>query len=56
MKIGRVVVGGIVAMVVSSIFGAITCGGIFNWVYKLEPTNVWKNMECPNKHTNYQKR
>jgi len=25
----------------------VTCGGVFNWVYKLEPTNVWKPMEGP---------
>ena len=41
----------IIATVAVTIFdavvGAITCGGIFNWVYKLEPINVWKPMEAP---------
>jgi hypothetical protein len=47
MKIGKIIIAGAVTTVVSSILGAVTCGGIFNWVYKLEPTNVWKNMESP---------
>ncbi len=47
IKVGKVFIAGVVATIISSIIGAITCGGIFNWVYKLEPTNVWKNMEGP---------
>ncbi len=46
MKVGRMLVAAIVVTVFNAIVGAVTCGGIFNWVYKLEPTNVWKPMEC----------
>ncbi|MBU1853469.1 MAG: hypothetical protein KJ957_05450 [Candidatus Omnitrophica bacterium] len=45
MRIGRVIVGGVVVTVFDAIVGAVTCGGVFNWVYKLEPVNVWKPME-----------
>jgi len=27
------------------VFGIITCGGMFNWIYSIEPTTVWKPME-----------
>jgi hypothetical protein len=47
MKIGKILIAGVAATVVSSILGMVTCGGVFNWVYKLEPINVWKNMEGP---------
>ena len=47
MKIGKVLVAGLAVSVFGAIFAGVTCGGIFNWVYKLEPTNVWKPMEGP---------
>ncbi len=45
MKIGRLIVSSVANTVLGSIVGALTCGGIFSWVYKLEPTNVWRPME-----------
>lgn len=45
MKIGKVLVAGIVVTVFNAIVGALTCGHFFNWVYKLEPVNVWKPMD-----------
>ncbi|MDD5432827.1 MAG: hypothetical protein PHO70_07610 [Candidatus Omnitrophica bacterium] len=45
MKIGKVVLAGVAVTVFNAILGMVTCGGIFSWVYKLEPTNVWKPME-----------
>ncbi|MBI5874158.1 MAG: hypothetical protein HZB36_08520 [Candidatus Omnitrophica bacterium] len=42
MKIGKIVIAGVVLTIFNAIVGSITCGGVFNWVYKLEPTNVWK--------------
>lgn len=42
MKIGKILIAAVVALIFSVILGALTCGGIFSWVYKLEPTNVWK--------------
>lgn len=47
MKIGKILIAGIVVTIFNMIVGAVTCGGIFNWVYKLEPTNVWKPMDGP---------
>jgi hypothetical protein len=47
MRIGKILIAGVAATLVSSILGMVTCGGVFNWVYKLEPINVWKNMEGP---------
>jgi len=45
MKIGKVLVAAVVISVVNMILGMVTCGGIFSWVYKLEPINVWKPMQ-----------
>lgn len=47
MKIGRILIAGVVVTVFNAIFGGITCGALFNWVYELEPTNIWKPMEGP---------
>ena len=47
MKLIRIFIAGIVITIFDAIVGAITCGGIFNWVYQLEPINVWKPMEGP---------
>lgn len=45
MKIGKVLIAGITVAIFNAIVGMVTCGGIFSWVYKLEPTNVWKPMD-----------
>lgn len=45
MKAVKIMLAGIVLTVFNAIVGAVTCGGVFSWVYKLEPTNVWKPME-----------
>lgn len=47
MKPGKMIIATIVITVFNAIVGAVTCGGIFSWVYKLEPVNVWKPMEAP---------
>ncbi|MBU1083751.1 MAG: hypothetical protein KKG84_01530 [Candidatus Omnitrophica bacterium] len=44
---GKILVAGIVVSIFNAIVGMVTCGGIFSWVYKLEPTNIWKPMEGP---------
>ena len=44
MKIGRMLIAGIAVTIFNAIVGMVTCGGIFSWVYKLEPTNIWKPM------------
>ncbi len=45
MKIGKGVLAAVVATVFNSVAGMVFCGGIFNWVYKLEPVNIWKPMD-----------
>jgi hypothetical protein len=47
MKIGKILIAAIALSIFGVIFGTATCGGMFNWVYKLEPTNVWKPMDGP---------
>ena len=47
MKIGKILIAALALSVFGMIFGALTCGWLFNWVYKLEPTNVWKPMAGP---------
>ena len=45
MNIKRVIAAAIVATIVGFIYSWVTCGWLFQWVYTLEPTNVWKPME-----------
>lgn len=45
MKISKVLIATIIVSIFNLIVSMLTCGGFFNWVYKLEPTNVWKPME-----------
>lgn len=48
MKTGKILIAAVAVSVFSVILGGITCGGIFSWVYKLEPTNVWRpTYSCP---------
>lgn len=47
MKIGKILIAALVVSLFSAIFAGVTCGWLFNWVYKLEPTNVWKPMDGP---------
>jgi hypothetical protein len=47
MKISKILVAALAVSLFGAIFAGVTCGGVFNWVYKLEPTNVWKPMVGP---------
>ncbi|MFA6142258.1 MAG: hypothetical protein WC738_03080 [Candidatus Omnitrophota bacterium] len=47
MKIGKVLIASLAVSIFGAIFGAVTCGWLFNWVYKIEPTNVWRTMDGP---------
>jgi len=47
MKIGKMLMAALVVSVFNTIVGGLTCGWLFNWVYKIEPTNVWKAMDGP---------
>ena len=47
MKAGKIIIATVAITIFDAIIGAITCGGIFNWVYKLDPVSLWKPMEAP---------
>jgi len=47
MKIGRILLAMVAVLVLHALFMLVTCCGIFSWVYKLQPTNVWKPMYGP---------
>lgn len=47
MKIGKILIAAAALSLFGAVFGGLTCGWLFNWVYKLEPTNVWRPMEGP---------
>ena len=47
MKLVRILVASVAVTVFNVVVGGLTCGWLFNWVYKIEPTNVWKPMEAP---------
>ncbi|MBN1553866.1 MAG: hypothetical protein JXA11_03920 [Phycisphaerae bacterium] len=43
----RIILAGIGAMVFDVVIAGLTCGWLFNWVYTLEPTNVWRPLQAP---------
>lgn len=45
MKVKKLIITTVVLAVLNSIWGWLTCGWLFNWVYQLEPMNVWVNPE-----------
>ncbi|MEI8349878.1 MAG: hypothetical protein WCI77_06970 [Candidatus Omnitrophota bacterium] len=47
MKIEKIIITALAVSLFGAIFSGVTCGWLFNWVYKLEPTNVWKPMDGP---------
>ena len=47
MKRGKILIAALAVWLFGAIFSAISCGWLFNWVYKLEPVNVWKPMDGP---------
>lgn len=38
----KVLLAGLAAFGISLVFGFLTCGWLFNWVYLLEPVSIWK--------------
>ena len=44
MKKVKVLIAGLAVTIFNLAFGMVTCGGVFSWVYKLEPVNIWKPM------------
>jgi hypothetical protein len=47
MKIGKILAAAFAVSLFGAVFAGLTCGWMFNWVYKLEPVNVWKPMDGP---------
>lgn len=47
MKIGKIAIAGAAVTVFDMVVGGVSCGWLFNWVYKIEPVNVWKPMSGP---------
>ncbi len=45
MKTGRILIAAAAVTIFNTIVNMITCGGMFRWVYSIEPTNVWKPTE-----------
>lgn len=42
MKTGRILIAGAAVTVFNLVAGRALGGGVFNWVYKLEPTQIWR--------------
>lgn len=47
MKIGKILIAALAVSLFGAIFAGVTCGWLFSWVYKIEPTNVWRPMDGP---------
>lgn len=47
MKIWRIIIAGVAVSVFNAVIGGLTCGWLFSWVYEIEPTNIWKQMDAP---------
>ncbi|MCQ9208376.1 MAG: hypothetical protein NG712_03270 [Omnitrophica bacterium] len=45
MKFGRIILAGFVVGILNAVWGSLTCGKFFSWVYRLEPIFVWKSLE-----------
>ncbi len=42
INVGKLVTAAIVITIVGMVIGFLACGWLFNWIYGIEPTNVWK--------------
>ena len=45
MKMGKVLIAGVAVTIFNTVVAMVTCGSMFNWVYQIDPTYVWKPME-----------
>jgi hypothetical protein len=45
MKIKKLLITSIAITIFDIIVGMACCGGIFLWVYKIEPVNLWRPMD-----------
>ncbi|MFH1691168.1 MAG: hypothetical protein ABIC68_01150 [Candidatus Omnitrophota bacterium] len=46
-KTGKVLLAALAVSVFHMVFGALTCGWLFSWVYTIEPVNIWRHMDGP---------
>lgn len=44
----KIILPAIAVTIFGFIWGWLTCGWLFNWVYTLEPTSIWKPSEAMN--------
>jgi hypothetical protein len=44
MKAAKILIAGLVLSIFNALVGMVTCGGFFSWIYKLQPTEIWKPM------------
>lgn len=42
MRWGRILLADVAVTAFGAVYGAITCGWLFKWVYAIAPTEVWK--------------
>jgi len=47
MKYWRILIAAVAVTVFSTVVAGITCGWLFKWVYEIEPTNIWRQMDAP---------
>jgi len=45
MNIKKILISGVLIWIINTIIRFITCGWLFSWVYKLQPTNIWVDQE-----------
>nr|VFK40432.1 MAG: hypothetical protein BECKTC1821E_GA0114239_100740 [Candidatus Kentron sp. TC]VFK41908.1 MAG: hypothetical protein BECKTC1821D_GA0114238_101137 [Candidatus Kentron sp. TC]VFK57671.1 MAG: hypothetical protein BECKTC1821F_GA0114240_101918 [Candidatus Kentron sp. TC] len=45
MNYKRLTIATLIIFVLAQIWGFLTCGWLFNWIYEIEPTSVWLEME-----------
>ena len=45
MNAKKILLSGIIVWIISTAFGWLTCGWLFNWVYQIPPTNIWVTPE-----------
>jgi len=44
MNIKKILISGVIIWLVGAVFGWLTCGWLFNWVYQIPP-NIWRPPE-----------
>ena len=44
MNFKKIILSGVIIWIVNAVFGFLTCGWLFNWVYKIPP-NIWVDPE-----------